>query len=389
MLAKDGYCRPFDHKASGYTRSEAICVMYLQRAKDSKRVYANVVYSKANCDGYKTEGVTYPSGAIQQELLAEFYDDVRIDPTSLSYVEAHSTGTVVGDPEECRALDNIFCQNRKDPLYVGSVKSNIGHTESSSGACSIAKVILTFENDMIPPNINFEKIRDSIPALVEKRMIVVNEKRPFTGEHIAINSFGFGGANAHALFGKNLKDKINNGLPDDDIPRLINWSGRTEEAVETILDALESQPLDAEYIALLHSVQSEPTPGYLHRGYSVLAKNDLENAVCLARASKHHDDSKPIVWIFTGMGSQWTGMGKSLMVFPRFRQSIQICHDTLKPYGVDLISVITSDDPKTFDYIVNSFIGIAAIQIGLVDMLRLLEIPADYFLGTTISSLFL
>lgn len=382
VLAKDGFCRPFDCKASGYTRSEAVCVMYLQRAKDAKRIYANVVYSKCNCDGFKQEGITYPSGSMQQQLLSEFYEDVKIDPRTLSYVEAHSTGTVVGDPEECRALDNIFCQDRKDPLIVGSVKSNIGHSESSSGACSVAKVILAFENNLIPPNVNFENIRDTIPALAEKRMIVCSDPTPLTGNLVAINSFGFGGANAHVLLSKNLKEKINNGLPIDDLPRLVNWAGRSEESVITMLDALEKQALDAEYIALLHNAQSEDTPGYLHRGFSVLAKNGTENAICLSRASKQSEGSQlPLIWIFTGMGSQWTGMGKSLMSFPRFRESIQLCHDTLKPFGIDLISVITSDEPTTFDYIVNSFCGIAAIQVGLVDLLRALEIPSDYFIG--------
>lgn len=117
----------------------------------------------------------------------------------MHYVEAHSTGTTVGDPEECKALDNIFCKNRKNPLLVGSVKSNIGHTESTSGACSIAKVILTFENGKIPPNINFEKVRSTIPALTQQRMIVCNEIMPFKGDKVAINSFGFGGANGEVF----------------------------------------------------------------------------------------------------------------------------------------------------------------------------------------------
>lgn len=174
-------------------------MMYLQRTRDAKRIYANVVYSKANCDGYKLEGITYPSGEIQEALLSEFYTDLRLDPTSLSYVEAHSTGTTVGDPEECKALDNIFCKNRTDPLLVGSVKSNIGHTESSSGACSIIKVILAFESGKVAPNINFEKVRTSIPPLAEKRMIVCTEPTPLKGDKIAVNSFGFGGANGGSL----------------------------------------------------------------------------------------------------------------------------------------------------------------------------------------------
>lgn len=127
VLAPNGYCRPFDVDATGYTRSEAICTIFLQKAKDAKRSYCSVLYSKTNCDGYKTEGITYPSGAMQEKLLSEFYDDIGIDPSSLAYLEAHSTGTKVGDPEECAAIDNIFCKNRTKPLPVGSVKSNIGH----------------------------------------------------------------------------------------------------------------------------------------------------------------------------------------------------------------------------------------------------------------------
>lgn len=246
-------------------------------------------------------GITYPSGNMQQHLLTEFYDDLGMDPTSLKYIEAHATGTVVGDPEECKALDNIFCKNRRDPLLVGSVKSNIGHTESTSGACSIAKVILTFENGLIPPNIHFESIRPTIPALVEKRMIVCSEPTPFEGNQIAINSFGFGGANAHALLSMNEKNKINRGLPSDDIPRLVNWAARTKEGIDTMFNALEAQPLDAEYIALLHNIQSEEIQGYLYRGYTILTKGDQNKASCLARAAKRYDSNKlPVVWLFSG-----------------------------------------------------------------------------------------
>lgn len=169
MLAPNGYCRPFDKDATGYTRAEAICVLYLQKAKDSKRIYTNLLYSKTNCDGYKEEGITYPSGKMQMKLLKEFYEDLNIPPSSVDFVEAHSTGTVVGDPEECRALDIVFCTGRETPLPVGSVKSNMGHSESTSGACSIAKVILAFENKLIPPNINFVGIRPGLESLESSR----------------------------------------------------------------------------------------------------------------------------------------------------------------------------------------------------------------------------
>lgn len=101
MLSKDGFCRPFDKDAAGYTRSEAVSVIFLQKAADAKRIYADFIYSKSNNDGFKKEAITYPSGQMQIKLLKEFYDDLNMNPNLIDFVEAHSTGTKVGDPEEC------------------------------------------------------------------------------------------------------------------------------------------------------------------------------------------------------------------------------------------------------------------------------------------------
>ncbi|XP_053693616.1 fatty acid synthase [Sabethes cyaneus] len=387
VLASDGYCRPFDKDASGYTRSEAIAVVYLQKAKDAKRVYANFVYSKTNCDGFKEEGITYPSGLMQRRLLAEFYQEIKIDPSTVNYVEAHSTGTVVGDPEECAGLDKIFCTGRKKPLPVGSVKSNIGHSESTSGICSVTKSVLAFENKLIPPNINFTEIRRDIPSLVEGRLHVVSEVMPLDGPLIAINSFGFGGANAHALLKGNAKDKVNHGIPEDNLPRLITWSGRTEEAIDVVLTDMSNRHLDAEYVALVHNVQSESIPGNVFRGYGVYAKNGTENALCLGRDCQHYTGLKrPLVWVFSGMGSQWTEMGSSLIDIPIFRSSIERSHKVLEKRGLNLMEILTSKECK-YENILHSFVGIAAVQIGIVDVLRSLDIEPDYVIGHSVGEL--
>ncbi|TMW48491.1 hypothetical protein DOY81_006418, partial [Sarcophaga bullata] len=220
VLASDGYCRPFDKNASGYTRSEAVNCLFLQRKRDAKRVYASVVYSKTNCDGFKPEGITYPSGKLQEKLLREFYEEVNVTPDDLGYLEAHSTGTIVGDPEECRAIDNVLCSQRTSPLLVGSVKSNVGHSESASGINSLIKACFAFENNEIPPNINFEEVKPEIPSLAEGRLVVVNNVTRLDKPYIGVNSFGFGGANAHALLKAFEKPKINGGVPEDNIPRL-------------------------------------------------------------------------------------------------------------------------------------------------------------------------
>lgn len=138
----DGKCKSFDRDANGYTRSEAINIIFMQKAKDAKRVYATMVHGKTNCDGFKEQGITFPSFAMQKELLTDFYEEIQISPLSLQFIEAHGTGTRVGDPEELNALDVVFCTDRDTPLKIGSVKSNLGHSEPACGVCSVSKVLL-------------------------------------------------------------------------------------------------------------------------------------------------------------------------------------------------------------------------------------------------------
>lgn len=137
----DGRCKSFDEDANGYTRSETVAVIFLQKAKDAKRIYATVTHAKTNCDGYKEQGITFPSSIMQAKLLRECYEECGIPPSSLSFMEAHGTGTRVGDPEEVNAIDEVFSPGRKTPLKIGSIKSNLGHAEPASGLCAVSKVI--------------------------------------------------------------------------------------------------------------------------------------------------------------------------------------------------------------------------------------------------------
>ncbi|EDW37967.1 GL12292 [Drosophila persimilis] len=388
VLAQDGFCRPFDKDASGYTRSETINCLFLQRKRDAKRVYASVIYSKTNCDGYKPEGITYPSGKVQEKLLDEFYKEIEVTPNDLGYLEAHSTGTVVGDPEECKAIDNVLCSQRQEPLLVGSVKSNVGHSEAASGICSLVKACFAFETGFIAPNINFTEVKSVIAPLAEGRLIVVKDVTPLPKPCIGINSFGFGGANAHALLKAYPKAKANFGLPEDDIPRILTWAGRTEEAVNEIFNAVEKKPLDAEFIGLLQNIQESDVSGMVFRGYAIFGKQGEAPAKALVRDVQHYTGlQRPIVWVYSGMGSQWPEMGASLMVIPRFRESIEICHQTLKPKGVDLIHILTSNDPTIYQNILHSFVGIAAVQIGLTDVLRSLNLEPDFIIGHSVGEL--
>lgn len=389
VLAKDGICRPFDEKASGFTRSESICCIFLQKMKDSKRVYADVVYTKTNNDGFKKEGSTLPSKIMQQKLMNEFYDDIDFDTNLVSYVEAHATGTKLGDPEEASAIDEVFCKNRSTPLLVGSIKSNMGHAESAAGVASMAKIILAFESSQIAPNINIDKPRSDVEAFRDERMEVVREKANFVGDYIAMNSFGLGGANAHILFKKNMKEKVNHGIPLDNLPRLVLWSGRTETAVNAIFDDLENRALDGEYVALLHNSQRQTSSANTYRGYASFLHNDsIGKAVCLHKDILHFSDEKrPIVWVYSGIGSQWLQMGSDLMKIPIFADAIERCHNALSVHGLNLKEIITSKKKETFESVLNSYVGIIAIEIALTDVLKAIGMAPDYIIGHSVGEL--
>ncbi|KAF7404702.1 hypothetical protein HZH66_003608 [Vespula vulgaris] len=361
LLNQDGRCKVFDEDANGYTRGEGISVVFLQKAKTAKRIYATIIHAKTNCDGYKEEGITFPSNKIQSTLFKKFYEECNIPMTCIPYIEAHGTGTRVGDHEELNAIDHIFTKNRANPLKIGSLKSNIGHTEGASGISSVAKVIISMESGLIPPNVNFNIPRKDVQALMEGRLEVVTQPTPLDGEYIAINSFGFGGANAHVLLRSNSKMKHNNGLPDDDLPRLVAVSGRTAEAVDTILNEIHNRPLDIEFIRLLHDIHHKAIPGHLYRGFTItdLKPSDTE----VREIECFSGTKKPICFVFTGMDSQWLEMGQALIRLPIFAKSIEKCHSVLKSHKLNIYEILTGKENNLLDNILHSSVGTAAVQV--------------------------
>lgn len=123
-------------------RADTVGVVYMQKAKDARRIYATCIHGKINCDGFKDEGITYPSYKMQKTLLEEFYEECGFPPHKLDYIEAHATATLAGDPVEVMSMDHALCTKRNTPLLTGSIKSNVGHPEPCSGICQFAKVYL-------------------------------------------------------------------------------------------------------------------------------------------------------------------------------------------------------------------------------------------------------
>ncbi|XP_072750690.1 fatty acid synthase-like [Anoplolepis gracilipes] len=386
VLSYDGVCKPFDENANGYMRSETISMIYLQKAKRAKRIYATIVHTKTNCDGYKEQGITFPSSEMQRVLLQEFYDECGISPSCLDYLEAHGTATRVGDPEEINAIEKVFCKNRQTPLLIGSVKSNLGHSEAAAGLCQIAKVIIAMETGIIPPNANFTQERKGVKALEEGTIRVVKTATPWKSGFMGVSSFGFGGANCHILLKSNLKQKVNGGTPNDDLPRLIVVSGRTEHAVESLLtDEIENQPIDVEYIRLLHDIYADDMQYHPYRGYAII---EPEASIKMIKEIQHYSGKrKPISFVFSGIGSQWPGMGQALLRFPTFYKTIEKCDTILRTHGIRIVDILTNKHEAIFNNILNSLVGITVMQIGLIELLKSVNIVPDYVVGHSIGEL--
>lgn len=374
-------CKAFDESGNGYVRSDGCVVTFLQRSTDARRVYATILNVRTNTDGAKDQGITFPNGQMQNRLIRETYEEIGLNPLDVAYVEAHGTGTKVGDPQEVNAICDYFCKDRKTPLLIGSVKSNMGHSEPASGVCSIAKLLIAMEAGMLPGNLHFNSPNPDLYGLMDGRMKVVDKNMEWDGGIIGLNSFGFGGANAHVILKSNKKPKTVGTIGD--IPRLVVCSGRTEEAVETLLVEIEANRNDDEFIGLVNELHARNIPQHFFRGYTVMGADGSNQREVM----EYREEKRPIWFIYSGMGSQWASMAKEMMQIDVFRTAINRCADVLRPEGVDLVDILTRSDESRFDNILNSFVSIAAVQVALTDLLRSLGISPDGMVGHSVGEL--
>lgn len=206
-LSADGLCKTFDAKADGYVRSEGCGVILLKRTsdaiKDNNRIHAIIKGTSVNQDG-TSDSFTAPSQIAQEKNLLKAYEDAEISLESVNYIEAHGTGTPLGDAVELNAIANVIGKHRtknKQPLYVGSVKTNIGHLEPAAGIAGLIKVILSMENGILPANLNFSQPNPGINwknvnIAVPTKNIIWSKEYPIVS---GINSFGFSGTNVHIV----------------------------------------------------------------------------------------------------------------------------------------------------------------------------------------------
>ncbi|KAI1355097.1 hypothetical protein F5Y01DRAFT_327941 [Xylaria sp. FL0043] len=218
-LSPDSVCYSFDQRANGYARGEGIVALVIKPVLDAVRdgdMIRAVIRSTGSNQNGRTAIITQPSAKAQEHLIRDVYHEAGLDLKSTRYFEAHGTGTAVGDPAELEAVGKVFgpCRSSKQPLYVGSIKSNIGHLEGSSGLAGVIKAMLILEKGVIPPTALFQKINSAIDA-EQYHLEIPTEciKWPTTGlRRVSVNSFGFGGSNGHIIMDDALHYLQSHGL---------------------------------------------------------------------------------------------------------------------------------------------------------------------------------
>jgi acyl transferase domain-containing protein/acyl carrier protein len=390
-LAPDGRCKTFDESADGYVRGDGCGVLVLKRLSDAMRdrdrVIAIVRGSAVNHGG-RSGGFSQPNVHAQQMLLREALAMSQTLPSQVSYLEAHGTGTPLGDPIEVRAATAVLSAGRtaETPLMMGSVKTNLGHLEAAAGVAGVIKVALSLQHREIPPHLNFKSLSphinlEAIPARIPTSL---TPWQPLQGRRIAgVSAFGLAGTNAHIIL--------------EEAPGLAELAaqepgGEQEEAREEllVLSARSEQALSALASAYVEHLRATDTPlrdlaaaagtRRAHHEYRLAVMGStptelIDGLEAFRRGASHpglvtgasEAGKRPrIVFVFPGQGSQWLGMGRELYARePVFRRTLEQCDEAMRPHtDWRLLDALQADEaPQRID-VVQPLLFAMSVSLG-------------------------
>nr|A2R6H1.2 RecName: Full=Highly reducing polyketide synthase otaA; AltName: Full=Ochratoxin biosynthesis cluster protein 1; AltName: Full=Ochratoxin biosynthesis cluster protein A [Aspergillus niger CBS 513.88] len=433
VLSPDGKSMSFDARANGYGRGEGVgtvIVKPLQAAlRDGNRIRAIVRSTGSNQDG-RTPGITVPNPSAQERLIHDVYRVADLDPRRTGYVEAHGTGTQVGDPLEVQAILAALGVARDSPLYVGSVKSVLGHLEGGAGLAGLISATLAVESKMIPPVAGLQSLNPKIPQRDDLKF--AREATPWPRWDVrraSINSFGFGGTNAHAVvedvegfFADLFGQYIPGALPAPEVDTSLettpmlskplmsgNASNQSVQSWSTsrlfVISAFDEAGIQRNTSALAEYLDSKSTTAdtdgedrllnnlchtlnekrtrFDWRSYHVADSiASLRESLQHSRAIRQSSAPKPIRFVFTGQGANWAGMACDMLKYPLFRRRIQEAAAYLRELGSgwDLFERMTSKagelDEPTF-----AQSSCVAVQVALVDLLASWKVVPETVVG--------
>jgi thioester reductase-like protein len=427
MLSPDGQCFAFDARANGYVRGEGAGMIYFKRLskalEDNDRIYAVIRAAVMNQDGH-TSSMTVPGAEAQAAMLRRAYEEAGIRPEHVVYMEAHGTGTPVGDPIELSALGRVLSEGRREDnqCLLGSVKSNIGHLEAGSGIAGLIKAALVLHKDQVPPNANFETPNPNIP-FNQWKLKVATQLQPLPRikgalPATAVNSFGFGGTNSHVVLqaspspSRASKSSQGSATPAERAqrPYVLPISARDDVALRNYVKAYDDflattgHPLaDICYSAGACKEHHDERLVFLgndademrSRLQSWLANAAAEEesketsakplpGVYFGRAVSEAED---IVFVFTGQGAQWWAMGQELIQRePIFRATLEAVDERIQSLGgFSLIEEMTrvEDTSKINDTHIAQP-AIFALQVALAELWKSWGITPSKVVGHSV-----
>ncbi|TDT97697.1 acyl transferase domain-containing protein [Streptomyces sp. 846.5] len=364
-LAADGRCKPFAAGADGTGWGEGVGVLLLERLSDARRnghpVLAVVRGTAVNQDG-ASNGLTAPNGPAQERVIRQALANARLTPELVDVVEAHGTGTRLGDPIEAQALLATYGQGRSvgRPLWLGSLKSNVGHTQAASGVSGVIKMVLAMQHGVLPRTLHVDEPTPHVDWSSGAVSLLTEEQAwPETGRprRAAVSSFGGSGTNAHAVLEQapQVEDVESDDAPVAEQPvassvesELLPWvvSGRSagalREQAERLRARVESCPeleparvawslVDTRALFEHRAVVLGSDRGSLLRGLSAVAAERPESGVVSGSVAEGAGDG--VVFVFPGQGAQWVGMGRELLGSSSvFRGWMEECAAALAPF---------------------------------------------------------
>lgn len=325
MLSPEGRCRAYDNDASGYVRAEGAVTVVLRRSDKAQaagdRSRARIVASGVNSAG-RTNGISLPSADAQVGLLDRVYREAEIDPNNIAFIEGHGTGTKVGDPAEVYAIGQVIGKRRRAPVPLGSIKSNIGHTEPASGLFGLLKAVMALENNYLPASLFFETPNEHIDFAelnVRVSSTPLELLRARNPRLAGINSFGFGGTNAHVVISD--PETVKPVAADRSSEHYFVASAHTENALRQLVADYRTRLSDAPAAEADAAVSASAAGRTLLRHRVVAAARNGKDAqtalsAYLAGEAGHGVEAgeapgseTKIAFVFAGNGAQWAGMG--------------------------------------------------------------------------------
>lgn len=356
MLAADGRCKTFDAEADGYVRSEGCGLVLLKpltdAIRDRDRIVAVIKGAAVNQDG-ASNGITAPNGLAQQALMRQALIDAELPAAAVSVLEAHGTGTPLGDPIEIESVARIYGEGRTadNPLVIGSVKTNIGHTEAAAGVAGLIKLCLALKHRFIPPHLHFKHLNPRIPLAEIPATVPADgmdwpkqTDRPRTA---AISAFGFSGTNVHMIVAEAEEAESPVAI---DLACVVPLSAQTPEALQALVQDYKQYLTAGKSLNLLNIAATAAT-GRQHFGQrlAVAAANSeqlLEKLNHCGQAGYSIRARPETAFLFTGQGAQYLQMARGLYASRSyFRQVFDQCSELFAAYlDCSIVDVLFGED---------------------------------------------